>query len=283
MLYIFDIGKYKYMKITFKDLENFVVSAKSKTLSEASEKLNMAQPSLSLGIRKLEKELGYPLFYRGRNGLKLSPQGKNLLPEAQAALENLQRIKGKKSIQRFRIGCHPSVGIFILGEFLRQIHIEKSEFDFEIINASSKQVNQMVAQGDIDLGIVMNPMPLQGLIVKSIGEDTVHVWESSHRYQDKLICNPQMIQTTSIMSRWKNPPQNSIEVQSIELISHLTASGAGYGIIPSQVVKAQGHTLKRVSNTPSFRDHLTLVCFPEMIRSPEGKLIFDTLKKSYKN
>lgn len=46
------------MSLTFKDLENFITVAKSRTLSEASEKLDMAQPSLSLGIKKMEKELG---------------------------------------------------------------------------------------------------------------------------------------------------------------------------------------------------------------------------------
>lgn len=55
------------MSITFKDLSNFLITSQSKTLSEASEKLNMSQPSLTLGIQKLEAELGYPLFIRSRD------------------------------------------------------------------------------------------------------------------------------------------------------------------------------------------------------------------------
>ena len=101
------------MRITFKDLENFVTCAQSRTLSEASGKLDMAQPSLSLGIKKLETELGYPLFLRSKEGLKLTPQGKSLLPEAKETLLKLEKIKGKRSIVKFRIGCHPSVGMFV--------------------------------------------------------------------------------------------------------------------------------------------------------------------------
>lgn len=269
------------MKLTFKDLENFATCAQSRTLSEASEKLGMAQPSLSLGIKKIETELGYPLFFRGRDGLKLTPQGKLLLPQAQEVLQTLQRIKGKKHIIKFKIGCHPSVGMSILGEFLRIMHKENSDIDFEIVNSSSFGVNKMVARGEVDFGIVMNPASLQGLIIKSIGEDDVCVWETKSRYQDKLIYNPHMLQAHSILSRWKNAPKQSIDVENLELISHLTWTGAGLGILPSQVVKAQRVDLKKVPGTPTFKDRLTLVCYPEMIKTVEGKMIFEALKRSF--
>jgi len=270
------------MRITFKDLENFVTCAESKTLSEASEKLEMAQPSLSLGIKKLETELGYSLFLRSKEGLKLTPQGKNLLPEAKEGLKTLSRIKGVRTIIKFRIGCHPSVGMFVLGEFLKIMHKGYPEIDFKIINASSHEINKMVAQGEVDFGIVMNPASLQGLIIKSIGDDDVYVWESKHRYQNKIIYNPSMLQALSMLSRWKAAPQQTIDVENLELIAHLTNSGAGFGILPSQVVKAQKFDLKRTPNTPSFKDHLSLVCYPEMIKSKEGKIIFEALKKSFK-
>ncbi|MFP5387545.1 MAG: LysR family transcriptional regulator [Bacteriovoracia bacterium] len=270
------------MKITFKDLQNFVACADSKTLSEASEKLGMAQPSLSLGIKKIETELGYPLFFRSKDGLKLTPQGKNLLPEAREVLVSLETIKGRKRTLKFRIGCHPSVGMFVLGEFLKLMNKASEEVDFEIVNNSSLEINKMVARGEIDFGVVMNPVSMQGLIIKSIGEDEVCVWESNKRYQNKLIYNPQMLQALSIVSRWKGAPQSSVDVQNLELIAHLTNSGAGYGILPSQVIKAQRLDLKKVPNTPVFKDHLTLVCYPEMIKSSEGKMIFEALKKSFR-
>lgn len=269
------------MSISFKDLENFTVCADSKTLSEAAEKLGMAQPSLSLGLKKLEAELSYPLFIRSREGLKLTPQGKVLLPEALEALRNLESIKGNKPRVKFKIGCHPSVGMFILGQFLKLMHQKRPDLDFEVVNASSHEVNKLVAQGNIDFGVVMNPISFQGLIIKSIGEDLVHVWESSRRYQDKLIYNPEMIQSLSIISRWKAAPKSTIDVENLELIANLINTGAGYGILPSQVVKAQKFNFKKVPKTPHFKDHLTLVCYPEMIRSSEGKVVFEALKQSF--
>jgi DNA-binding transcriptional LysR family regulator len=269
------------MAITFRDLENYVTCAQSKTLSEAAEKLDMAQPSLSLGLKKLETELGYKLFLRSSNGLKLSPQGRELLPEAQRALEQLAKIKGKKSIIKFKIGCHPSVGMFILGNFLRLMHKERPELDFEIINASSSDINKLAVRGEIDFGLVMNPVDSQGLIVKTIGEDEVHIWESSSRYQNRLIYNSNMQQALSIISRWKQVLPSRIEVDNLELIGQLTNSGAGMGIIPSQVVRSQRLSINIVPDSPSFKDRLCLVCYPEILRSSEGKLVFDVLKRSF--
>lgn len=269
------------MSITYRDLENFIICAESKTLSEAAEKLGMAQPSLSLGLKKLETELETKLFLRSKEGLKLSPHGKSILPDAREALLNLEKIKGKKLSVKFKVGCHPSVGMFILGQFLKIMHKERPDLDFEIVNGTSHEINNMVAKGEVDFGIVMNPVKFQGLIIKSIGEDDVFVWESPSKYQNKIIYNPQMLQVLSIISRWKDVPEQTINVDNLELAAHLTHSGAGMGILPSQVVKAQRFNLKRVPNTPSFKDHLTLVCYPEIIKSSEGRIVFEALKKSF--
>lgn len=266
------------MSITFKDLENFIAVANSRTLSEASEKLEMAQPSLSLAIKKLETELDLPLFIRSRNGVKLTPQGRMILPEAQSAMKLLFKIKGAPTKLSFKIGCHPSVGMFLLGRFLKSMDQFSGMFTLNIVNGLSAEINKKVAQGEIDFGLVMNPLPIPGLITRIIGEDDVAVWESRKRYSDRLIYNPDLV---GILSRWKNPPADRIEVANLELITNLVESGAGFGIIPSQVVKAQRYDLQRVPNTPTYKDRLAVVCYPEVIKSKEGKIIFEELKKSF--
>ena len=91
-----------------------------------------------------------------------------------------------------------------------------------------------------------------------------------------------LIQANSILSRWKDAPSHRMEVPNLELIANLVNSGAGIGILPRQVVKAQRYALKRVANTPSYKDRLAVVCYPEILKSREGKMIFEELKKSFK-
>ena len=269
------------MSVTFKDLENFIAVANSRTLSEASEKLEMAQPSLSLAIKKLETELNVPLFIRGRSGIKLTPQGRMILPEAQIALKLLFKIKGAPVNMSFKIGCHPSVGMFVLSRFLKSMHQFSSNINLTIVNGTSGEINKKVAQGEVDFGLVMNPLPIPGLITKIIGEDEVAVWESSKRYSDRLIYNPDMIQSAAIISRWKKAPAERIEVSNLELLGNLVESGAGVGILPAQVIKAQKLGIHKIEGIPTYKDRLALVCFPEIIKSREGKIIFDELKKSF--
>lgn len=271
------------MSITFKDLENFIACANSKTLSEAAERLEMAQPSLSLGIKKLEAELGQTLFLRSRDGITLSPNGKMLLPEAKEILNSLERFQGNKKIQKFKIGCHPSVGMFILGPFLKIMHKKRPDISFEIVNSSSHDTNKLVASGTIDFGLVMNPIKFQGLIEKEIGEDEFAVWNSPNRYQDKLIYNPALMQTLSILSRWKKAPRDIIEVDNLELIAKLVDQGAGLGILPNQVVRSQKMNLQKLEQLPTFKDQLALVCYPEMIKTAEGRIVFEALKQSFQS
>jgi DNA-binding transcriptional LysR family regulator len=156
-----------------------------------------------------------------------------------------------------------------------------SNLSLSVVNGSSAEINKKVAEGEVDFGLVMNPLPIPGLITKLIGEDEVAVWESSKRYSDRLIYNPDMIQSSAIISRWKGVPAERIEVANLELIANLVESGAGLGILPSQVVKAQRLGLHKVEGTPSYKDRLALVCYPEIIKSKEGKIIFEELKKSF--
>lgn len=60
----------------------FTVLAESSSISEAAQKLYIAQPSLTKALQLLEEELGISLFERSRSGIQLTPAGERILPEA---------------------------------------------------------------------------------------------------------------------------------------------------------------------------------------------------------
>ena len=61
------------------ELRQFVVFADCGTLSEAAEVLHLSQPALSRNMKKLEEELGIPLFFRRKNRLELNENGTYVL------------------------------------------------------------------------------------------------------------------------------------------------------------------------------------------------------------
>ena len=73
------------MKI--KDLEYFVEAAQAASISEAAQRLYIAQPSLTKAIQRLEQEIGVPLFLRSRDGITLTEVGRQILPQARQVLK----------------------------------------------------------------------------------------------------------------------------------------------------------------------------------------------------
>src|SRR4051794_41900387 len=86
--------------MTLQQLAYFVAAAEHGSFSAAANALLLAQPSLSEQIRRLEAELGVPLFVRAGRGTELTDAGRLLRPhaervlaEAQAAAESVREVR----------------------------------------------------------------------------------------------------------------------------------------------------------------------------------------------
>lgn len=78
----------------------FATLAQLQHVTRASEKLNIAQPSLSKAIANLEQELGVDLFEKQGRNVVLTRQGKLYLDYVEKALESLE--EGRSALQRMQ-------------------------------------------------------------------------------------------------------------------------------------------------------------------------------------
>src|ERR1700756_3271404 len=74
------------MDVHGRDLRYFVAVAEDLHFTRAAERLFISQPALSKQVRMLERQLGAPVFARGREGIRLTPVGEALLPHARQVL-----------------------------------------------------------------------------------------------------------------------------------------------------------------------------------------------------
>jgi DNA-binding transcriptional LysR family regulator len=74
------------MDVHGRDLRYFVAVAEDLHFTRAAERLFISQPALSKQIRMLERQLGAPLFDRGRDGVRLTAVGQALLPHVRQVL-----------------------------------------------------------------------------------------------------------------------------------------------------------------------------------------------------
>ena len=91
--------------IDLRHLRYFLAVAEELHFGRAAVRLHMAQPPLSQQIRRLEGEIGYPLFVRSSRSVKLTPAGKVLVERARRALQRVDDdLEAVRSVARGEVG-----------------------------------------------------------------------------------------------------------------------------------------------------------------------------------
>ena len=95
------------MRFTLRHLEYFVAAGETGSVTLASERINISQPSISTAISHLETELGVQLFVRHHaQGLSLTPAGHRLLREAKGLLDQAHNLYTSLPRRRRRSGAN---------------------------------------------------------------------------------------------------------------------------------------------------------------------------------
>ena len=86
------LAKPFYKQNRLKQLRAFCVAAETGSFSKAADLLDLTQPSISLQIQSLEKELDIILFHRNGPKISLTEEGKELLPIVQPLVEQIDTL-----------------------------------------------------------------------------------------------------------------------------------------------------------------------------------------------
>ena len=89
--------------MTFQQLHYILEIYRTGSISKAAENLFVTRPGVSLSLRSLETELGYPVFVRTQHGLVPSPQGELVLEYASRICETQALIDGIGKERKDRI------------------------------------------------------------------------------------------------------------------------------------------------------------------------------------
>ncbi|WP_084468735.1 LysR family transcriptional regulator [Nocardiopsis trehalosi] len=142
-----------------RQLRYFVAVAEELHFGRAAERLHIVQPAVSQQVRRLERELGLRLFDRTPRRVRLTPEGRDLLPEARAVLAAAERVELTAAAlaadrpRLLRIGTGPGIGAGLaLGlEELRRI---APGLHVELDARPAARQQDAVRSGELDAALV---------------------------------------------------------------------------------------------------------------------------------
>lgn len=152
----------------------FVTVAREGSVSRAAEVLNLTQPAISHQIKRLSEETAITLFTRTATGLKITKDGKALVPKAQQVLEAMAEFRRSARHHAGRISGKLKIGTIVdpefirLGQLLNQLRIEYPDIETELIHGTSGDILARLKRNQIDAGFYLSSPD----DIKTIGADT---------------------------------------------------------------------------------------------------------------
>ncbi len=160
-------------------LKIFKTVADVKSFSKAAELLFLAQPTVTLQIKKLENYLGVTLFYRKKNEVELTEEGKILYKYAEKILEDyllmekeLLNIKYNLK-QNLTIGASTTIGEYLLPEILSSFWKEFKDVKINVFIGNSKEVEEGVLSRSFNIGLIEDEIHSNKLFIRSFYSDEI--------------------------------------------------------------------------------------------------------------
>ena len=147
-----------------RQLRQFLALAETQNFHRAAELLHIAQPPLSVSIRKLEEELGVRLVDRHPRGVTLTAEGVLAASQAREILRLADELRmfAKEATAGARgplnVGFVASATYDVIPSLVPVFRERFPAVDLSLREATSIDIIEALAQGDLDVGLVRTPL-----------------------------------------------------------------------------------------------------------------------------
>jgi DNA-binding transcriptional LysR family regulator len=170
------------MNITLRQIQAFRTVAEFGSFTRAAERLNLAQPALSLSIRELERELNLKLFDRTTRRVELTSAGREflqsadkLLAELDRAVRNAQDLSERKR-GRIVVAAPPLLAAMIVPTAIAEYSKAFPGIDVGLIDARNDQILEKLRSGEADCAIGTFDERADGIRREVLAQDALAVF-----------------------------------------------------------------------------------------------------------
>ena len=230
------------------------------SFSAAAKSLHLAQPSLSEQMRRLEGELGVPLFLRVGRGVVPTEAGRALLPHAERVLAEVEAareaVRGVRDVRAgtATFGTFSTAVYYLLADLAEAFTDRYPGVRLRIIGLNSSAVADDVRAGRLEAGLVVLPVDAEGLDVRpALRDEVLYVSAEAHRVRRPVSArelgrrpliltdashaadDPTRLQLAARAQQAGVAIEPVVEVEYLSAALELAARGVGDVLVPSVV------------------------------------------------
>lgn len=259
--------------MNLRDLRYFVALAETGHFGKAAQRCFVSQPTLSAQIKKLENYLGVQLIERQPRRVVLTEMGAKILPLARSMLEESEAIVALARNEhdplsgKLKVALIPTIGPYLLPLVMRKLRKRLPRLRLMLYEYQTQPLLEKLRSGDIELGILALPVPLDGLEARKLYEEpfTVAVPNGSELAKksnlkiDDLSGETLLLledghclrdQALDVCGRIEARESEDYRATSLETLRQMVAAGLGITLLPELATRGpfgtgQGLTVKR--------------------------------------
>ena len=253
------------MHFDLPDLRLFIHVAEAKSMTGGAKRAHLSTAAASTRIKSLEGQIGIRLFYRGSQGVDLTPAGEKLLNHARLIMRQVEFLKSDFSeysnsdVGHIRIFANTTAVSEFLPDVLAKFLGKRPAITIDLQERSTNDIFRGILDGAADLGITSGEIEVKGLEVIPFSMDKlVLVVPKGHALANKnsvkfieTLSYPHIgLHDGSTLFQFLNNKVNEmggylparIKVFSFEPACRMIESGAGIGVLPKSVAQRYENT-----------------------------------------
>jgi LysR family hydrogen peroxide-inducible transcriptional activator len=275
------IGWDYHQNMNLRDLRYLVALADERHFGKAAERCFVSQPTLSSQVRKLEEYLGVPLVERQPKRVALTATGAQIVERARRLLQEADAIVELAKTDRdplagpLKVALIPTVGPYLLPHVVGRLKRELPRIKLMLYEYQTEPLLAKLRGGEIDVGIVALPVPLDGLEsqplfdepftlavpaghrlagrdkvrIEDLKGETLLLLEDGHCLRDQAL---------EVCGRVRISEEQDYRATSLETLRQMVAAGHGVTLLPrlaaaTAVGTARGLRIKRFAKPAPVR------------------------------
>ncbi|WP_415889897.1 hydrogen peroxide-inducible genes activator [Neptuniibacter sp. SY11_33] len=254
--------------MTLTELRYIVTLAREQHFGHAAEKCFVSQPTLSIAVKKLEDELGVPLFERSKNSVRVTPVGDKVVQQAQRVLEQADTIKdlaleGKDQLKSpLRVGAIYTIGPYLFPHLVSQVQKLAPDMPLYIEENFTENLRVKIRNGELDAIILALPFQEPDILTRPLYDEHFemlmpvgHPWAQQKTINSEDLPNTpllllgeghcfrdQVLESCPTLNQAINTQHTITEGSSLETIRMMVGSGLGCSVLPQSAVYGTGQS-----------------------------------------